>query len=234
MADQKTIIWDFDGTLAHRPSLWSGTMTEVLEERFPGSGIVREHIRPYMRNVFPWDTPDIPHPELSAPGAWWAYMEPVMAEAYEAAGVDKEKAPYLAHLAHVRYVDPSGFILYEDTVSTLERLSRDGWRHIILSNHVPELEDIVSGLGIRKYFSCCISSAHTGFEKPHPEAFKSALAACSHPNTVWMVGDNIEADINGAAAFGIPAVLVHTPDPGNVRYHADTLTALIEIIKSNS
>lgn len=229
---QKTVIWDFDGTLAERPSLWSGTMAEVLREHFPGSGITRDDLSPYMKEGFPWHTPDIPHPELSAAGAWWALMERAMAKAYEAAGVEKEKAVYLAALAHRRYVDPSGFILFEDTVYTLERLSQSGWRHVILSNHVPELPDIVAGLGIERYFFRVISSAETGYEKPNPEAFNIALDACGHPGTVWMVGDNPVADIKGANNAGIPAILVHSPNPGNAEYHADTLKDIIPIIES--
>lgn len=228
---QKTILWDFDGTLAKRPELWSGTMAEALRGHFPGSGITRDDIRPYMRNVFPWDTPDIPHPELSQPHAWWARMEHAMAKAYESAGVEKETAAYLAHLAHLRYVDPSGFILYEDTVSTLEFLSRIGWRHIILSNHVPELPDIVAALGIGGYFSRIISSAETGYEKPNPQAFKIALASCGSPDIVWMIGDNPHADIMGANSFGIPAVLVHAPNNCGAKYHAKNLKDVIPIIQ---
>ncbi len=227
---QKTIIWDFDGTLAERPGLWSGTMAEVLCERFPGCGITREDIRPYMKGVFPWDTPDMPHPGLSAEG-WWLRMESSMADAYESAGVEKEKSVYLAALARRRYIDPCGFKLYEDTISTLERLSSLGWRHMILSNHVPELSDIVAGLGIGGFFSLVLSSANTGYEKPHPEAFRLALAACGSPGTVWMAGDSIKADIEGASALGIPAVLVHTPDPGNLKYNADTLKNVISIVE---
>jgi putative hydrolase of the HAD superfamily len=230
---QKTVIWDFDGTLAERPGLWSGTMAEALRERFPGSGIIRDDIRPYMKNVFPWDTPDIPHPELSAAGAWWAHMESAMANAYEAAGIEKEKAARLAALAHKRYVDPGGFILYDDTVPALERLSRSGWRHIILSNHVPELPGIVAALGIGGFFSYCISSANTGWEKPNPQAFKTALDECGRPDAVWMIGDSVRADIEGAQRMGIPAVLVHTPDPGNIKYHADALKDVIPILESD-
>lgn len=232
MADIKTILWDFDGTLAYRPGLWSGTMAEVLNESCPGSGITREDIRPHMKDVYPWDTLERPHPELCAPGAWWARLEASMAKAYEAVGIEKERAMYLAHMAHLKYVDPSGFILFEDTVSTLERLTLSGWRHVILSNHVPELPDIVDALGISRYFCSCVCSAETGFEKPHPQAFKIALASCGNPQTVWMAGDSVEADIEGAQALEIPAILVHTPNPGDIKYHADTLSDLADIIEN--
>ena len=39
----------------------------------------------------------------------------------------------------------------------------------------------------------------------------------------WMVGDNVVADVLGAAAVGIPAVLVRRPDLRAARY-ADSLT----------
>jgi putative hydrolase of the HAD superfamily len=227
----KTLIWDFDGTLAERPGLWSGTMASVLRERYPDSCITRDDIRPYMKNVFPWDTPDIPHPELSLPPAWWSRMEAEMANAYEAVGIEKEKAVYLAALAHQRYVDPSGFVLYEDTVSTLERLSLLGWKHIILSNHVPELRDIAAGLGIGGYFPSIISSANTGYEKPNPRAFKIALAACGSPDAVWMIGDSYIADVRGANNAGIPAILVHTPNQYGAEYCANTLKDVLPIIE---
>lgn len=48
-----------------------------------------------------------------------------------------------------------------------------------------------------------------GYEKPHPEAFKIALSTAGNPKFVWMIGDNINADIIGAQNVNIPAILVH-------------------------
>ena len=42
------------------------------------------------------------------------------------------------------------------------------------------------------------------------------------PAQVWMVGDNVVADVLGAEALGVPAVLVRRPDPRAARY-ADSL-----------
>jgi FMN phosphatase YigB (HAD superfamily) len=83
-----------------------------------------------------------------------------------------------------------------------------GWRHAILSNHVPELPSMVSGLGLSHLIDVVFTSAATGYEKPNPRAFEIALEACGWPSESWMVGDNPIADIAGAEAFGIPAVLV--------------------------
>jgi len=52
------------------------------------------------------------------------------------------------------------------------------------------------------------NSAQTGYEKPHPEAFRGVLDALGGAEKIWMVGDNGDADVAGAKAAGIPAVLV--------------------------
>jgi putative hydrolase of the HAD superfamily len=229
---QKTVLWDFDGTLALRPRMWSGTMIEILDMFCPGHGITVERIRAEMKDVYPWDTPETPHPHLSAPGAWWAYMERVIAGVYELAGIDGAAARGFAHRFHRHYVDPGGFILYEDAVETLEHFCSAGWRNVILSNHVPELKRIVDGLGIGGYFSVCLSSACTGFEKPSAEAFGLALSLCGNPKVIWMVGDNIEADVRGAQRMGLPAVLVHSVGESGATFHAETLRDVIPIIEA--
>ena len=53
-----------------------------------------------------------------------------------------------------------------------------------------------------------MNPAETGYEKPHSEAFSLARMAAGNPATIWMVGDNPKADIAGAEAAGIPAILV--------------------------
>jgi putative hydrolase of the HAD superfamily len=153
---------------------------------------------------------------------------------YEAAGLDGEQSARLAALAHRIYVDPRGFELFDDTVETLEHFCSAGWRNVIVSNHVPELNGIVGSLDIGRYFYACFSSANMGFEKPNPEAFKVALSFCGDPRTVWMVGDNAEADVKGANALGIPAVLVHADNKNSVKYHTETLKDVILIIEENS
>ena len=231
---QKTVMWDFDGTLAYRPLTWSGTMMEILSRECPGHDVKIEQIRLYMSKVYPWCMPENPHPRLSAPSAWWAYMESAIAGAYESAGISSAAARSLARLFHRHYTDPGGFILYDDTKKTLEHFCSAGWRNVILSIHVPELTRIVEDLGIGGYFFACLSSADTGFEKPNPEAFRLALSLCGNPEVVWMVGDNIEADAKGAQSLGIPAVLVHAQNKNGSEFHAETLGGVIRIIEENS
>jgi putative hydrolase of the HAD superfamily len=70
----RLIIWDFDGTLAHRrgETGWSILLAEALEAEDPGHGHSADTFRPHLREGFPWHQPEIAHPELCEPEAWWA------------------------------------------------------------------------------------------------------------------------------------------------------------------
>ena len=232
MTGGRLVIWDFDGTLAHRrgETGWSILLAEVLDAEEPGHGRSADTFRPHLRDGFPWHTPEVAHPELCEPEAWWASVRPVLARAYERAGYESGRAGELADAARRLYVDPGvGWELFSDTRPTLERLAEAGWRHAILSNHVPELRQIVAGLGLDDLIAFLSCSAETGYEKPHPHAFASVLAPL-RPAEAWMVGDNVVADALGAEAVGLPAVLVRRPDPRAARY-SDTLAGVVEFLE---
>ncbi len=229
-----TILWDFDGTLAYHPTGWSTTLMQLLDENVPGHSVRIEQIRAHMHQGFPWHSPDVPHHELSTVEAWWSFVEGLFVKALGAVGVEGERAVAIARLAHGRIVDPRSYRLFEDTVEVLQHLGDRGWGHIILSNHVPELEEIASALGLDPLVKHCISSAVVGYEKPHPEVFRMALAAAGNPARVWMVGDNPVADVGGAEAVGLPAILVRIPRRDDVRYYAADLWEAAGIIETCS
>jgi putative hydrolase of the HAD superfamily len=104
--------------------------------------------------------------------------------------------------------------VFEDTVPALQRLRIHGSRNVILSNHVPELGDLVDDLGLRPYVEDVVCSAVTGYEKPHPQAFAAALGLRQHGEAIWMVGDNPQADVAGARRAGLEATLVRTNGVG--------------------
>jgi putative hydrolase of the HAD superfamily len=203
------VLWDFDGTLAERPGLWRGCLLEVLREQEPGSEADADAFIPALRSRFPWHTPEDAHLDLCEGDAWWARILPMLAEAYEDAGVPRARALELAALARARYVDPTvGWRLFDDSLPALERLGEAGWRNVILSNHVPELGQLVSGLGLDRHIETVLCSAVTGYEKPHPEAFAAAIGLRRNGEPVWMVGDNPKADVEGARRAGLEAALV--------------------------
>lgn len=207
---QKLLIWDFDGTLAYRDGMWSGAMVDVLDRHQPGHGITREHVRPYLRNGFPWHNPEASHLELSNPDAWWGHLQPVFASAYTALGISAPRAAELACEVRGCYANPAAWSVYSDVPDALAQLQEDGWTQVVLSNHIPELELLMAALRLRASFEAVYSSAVIGYEKPNPRAFRYVLDATGSSGTVWMIGDNPVADIAGAATIGIPGILVRS------------------------
>ena len=225
------ILWDFDGTLAYREGAWTRTLLELLDERAAGHGITRDGLSPFLSAGFPWHEPERPHLELCDPDAWWASLERVLARACESAGVHETDAAEVARSFRARYVDPSRWRVYADTVPTLASLHDLGWRQAILSNHVPELPTLVEALGLGGPIERVICSAATGYEKPHAEAYRAALAAMDDPEVAWMVGDSFAADVLGAEQAGLRAILVRKNDE-RARWCCPNLAGVVEIAEA--
>ncbi|MFJ2744803.1 HAD family hydrolase [Streptomyces sp. NPDC087440] len=105
--------------------------------------------------------------------------------------------------------------MYPQSLEVLDQLAAAGWQHILLSNHVPELPDLLDALQVRSRFRAVFNSATTGFEKPHPEAFRLARAAASPGHRLLMIGDNGQADAAGAVRCGIDAIWVRRDRPAD-------------------
>jgi len=228
----RLIFWDFDGTLVDNRGLWSAALKEVLDIYEPGHGIDTENLRPYLREGFFWHNPERPHTYIKTANEWWAAMSVVFARAYRGVGYGPERASQLAGNVRECYINPKRFTVRDDAVPVLKRLAAKGWKHAVLSNHVPELPEIVKSIGLSAHLGFCITSATTGWEKPNPEAFRHALNLVGNPRQVWIVGDDPEADVKGAEAAGLPAILVRSPKTEGVRYCARDLFEAAAIIES--
>ncbi|MBN2004289.1 MAG: HAD family hydrolase [Anaerolineae bacterium] len=232
MTINRAIIWDFDGTLGYRDGgSWSSTLKEILDSEEPGNNITRELIRANLWTGFPWQEWQSPHPHLRDPEVWWGAVLPLLARAYCGAGLDGARAGALARRFRDLYLDLEYWRCFEDTLPTLETLSGRGWHHILLSNHVPELRAILRQIGLDSHLTFIFNSAETDYEKPHPRAFEMVLEAIPDAQTLWMVGDNFNADVQGAAAFGIPGILVHREHP-DAQYMCATLEEAGKILDS--
>ena len=207
-----TLVWDLDGTLAFRADGWTGALLQVLQ--LEGIKAQLEQLRPYLAQGFPWQHAHIPHPTIRSADHWWEQVNAVLARALQSgADLTPQAANSLAQAVRRIYLEPSAWQRFPDALSSLEELTQRGWRHVLLSNHVPELRQLLAGLDLTPHFACILNSAETGYEKPHPQAFQLALDACVADRPVWMIGDNFHADIIGAEWVGIPGILVHTSDP---------------------
>jgi putative hydrolase of the HAD superfamily len=121
---------------------------------------------------------------IAQSASWWEHVEPLLVRGFEGVGFASARARTLGRLARKRYVDVRDWEVFDEAISALSTLRDLGWRHVILSNHVPELPAIVSGLGLASFFEASINSAETGYEKPHPEPFAIARRAAGEPSTL--------------------------------------------------
>lgn len=221
------LIWDFDNTLAHRPGLWSQCLADLANSVVPNAGLTRDHFVPHLSTGFPWHAPEVAHPHLCDSEAWWKHINLVLANALvSVAGIESSVAAKAVLHFRARYIAPDSWVVYPDVLPALAALTARGWRHIILSNHVPELPTLVAALGLGGYFERVLTSAALGYEKPNAMAFALVVAALPVGSRAVMVGDSFVADYQGAQAAGLDAVLVRTSNP-NCEVSVPDLHALV-------
>ncbi len=90
-----------------------------------------------------------------------------------------------------------------DAVRTLQTLHATGLKLVLLSNAgIDYVRDRVAAASFDGLLDGIVDIAHADF-KPHPDAFQAALEiAGESPQHTAMVGDNLEADIEGALSAG--------------------------------
>ena len=118
------LIWDFDNTLAHRPGLWGQCLVDTANQALPGAGLTRAQVAPYLSSGFPWHTPEVEHPHLGDPDAWWARLNLVLSAALTAgAKMDATLASKIASQVRPEFLNPSRWVVFADTEPTLTALS---------------------------------------------------------------------------------------------------------------
>ncbi len=206
-----TILWDFDGTLAERPFLWSGSIKAALDLVEPNNTVSIDEIRQYTKNLCPWNDPTQEYGHLVEATKWWSHVGERISFILEKFIEDRNLIGLALKHVQSSVWDASKYQIYADTLPTLKHLSDSGWDHVIVSNNFPELDEVVAKLDIAPLISRVFSSARIGYEKPRPELFHYVLERIEHRQMIWMVGDNEVADALGAEKAGIPAILVRKP-----------------------
>lgn len=214
MGMNKAVFWDFDGTLACSPALWSRSVLKSLQETVPGCGVSLEEIRPHMKTGFPWHTPYEDFSKVTD-GLWWDRMFRHFCRVYSQFGIPEKDAERAALRVRDMLLDARNYSLCDGAVFILEKSGKLGYKNYILSNNFPELASVADALGLSGYFDGFIISAKVGYDKPRKEIFEFALRLAGSPEKRLMVGDSPEADIQGGRAAGMETVLVHkTADCG--------------------
>lgn len=97
--------------------------------------------------------------------------------------------------------------LYDGAIEILEYLKPRYSLHIITNGFHTVQEGKLKNSGLEGYFETVTNSENAGCKKPHPAIFEYALAAArAEKHHSVMIGDCIEADVQGAIDCGIDAI----------------------------
>ncbi len=127
--------------------------------------------------------------------------------------------------------------LYEDVLPTLDRLQQMDLKIGIISNWDTPLHAMVEELGLAPYFDVVVASHDQRVRSAKPDAaiFEYALNAVGvSAEEAVHIGDSFEADIMGAHASGIRAILLDRDgtQTGRWRETIQTLGALPDLINA--
>jgi putative hydrolase of the HAD superfamily len=233
MPSRGALWWDFDGTLVRRPMMWSEVAMRLLDHQAPGHGVAREVMDAQVSQGMPWHRTDHAHPELSSPALWWEAVSRRYVEIFETLGLPAVATPTAFAELRGDILNAGRYVVFDDVVPALRRAVEKGWRNLIVSNHVPELESLVSDLGLTPLFESIVCSGVVGYEKPHPLLFEEALRRTGADRPIWMIGDNASADCAPVCAMGNNAVLVRSTAIGTFERRADDLPGALDLIEAD-
>ena len=211
----KAVLFDLDDTLLD----WSGFKSDwVTLESNHLSGVV-EFIR---SQGYPLDDIQAYTAEFRnrTTAAWTAArtslrapnLGTVLVETAVALGVPANALDMRQCLEAYRWGRVEGTTMFAEVPEVLRLLHDNGIKVGIVTNAYQPmwLRDIEIQLhGLLEFFpDCRISAADAGYLKPHPAIFQAALNCCGvKAEEAVFVGDDLEADVAGAQAAGLQAVL---------------------------
>ncbi|MGS2740454.1 YjjG family noncanonical pyrimidine nucleotidase [Sinomicrobium sp. M5D2P17] len=118
--------------------------------------------------------------------------------------IDQLAEDYILYLTEYNH-------LFDHTTEILSYLQR-GYRLHIITNGFDKVQDKkLQNSGIHTYFTHVVNSETAGVKKPHRAIFEHALqkARVEAENAI-MIGDDLEADIQGAMKVGMHAIHYNT------------------------
>lgn len=211
----KAVLFDLDDTLLD----WSGFKSDwVTLESNHLSGVV-EYIRSEghdladvqayaaefrNRTNSAWTAA---RTSLRAPNLGTVLLETAVALGVPANALDMRRC-----LEAYQWGMVEGTLMFPEVPEVVNLLHANGIKVGIVTNAYQPmwLRDVeIEHHGLLEHFpDCRISAADVGYLKPHPAIFQAALTCCGvkAEETVF-VGDDLEADIAGAQAAGLQAVL---------------------------
>lgn len=107
------------------------------------------------------------------------------------------------------FTEATPWHMFEDVLPALGTLKSAGLKLGVISNWDERLHPLLKNLGLDHWFHAVIVSCDVAAPKPAPVIFQRAAAALSvPPDRILHVGDESQADLEGALAAGFRAELL--------------------------
>jgi putative hydrolase of the HAD superfamily len=117
---------------------------------------------------------------------------------------------------------------YADSLPVLRELRRRGYLIGAVSNWSAELPSILENLRLIDHFDTLVISDLVGYHKPEPDIFKYALHSLGvDASAVVHIGDDLEADVEGARQGGIQPIWLDRGATGNNTNRIQSLDELL-------
>jgi putative hydrolase of the HAD superfamily len=212
------VFFDLDGTILDWQTGMEESWLVCCEDHSDGSyepAAIYEAIR--ARRDWFWD-----NPERSRAGRMDlnAAAREIVRLAFADAGLsDIDRAHRVADDYRARRLEH--IVPYAGAVETLVAFRSQGVRLALLTNgEAANQRRSVERYGLAHHFDCIVIEGEFGVGKPDERVFRHALESCSAaPDSAWMVGDSLEADIAPAVALGLHAVWVDVEAMMNKPFH---------------
>ena len=106
-------------------------------------------------------------------------------------------------------LDSLEFRAFPDVAPALRSLRAHGVRMVVASNWDCSLPEWLERIGLAEFLDGVVASAVVGSAKPSPRIFEVALRVAGvAPEEALHAGDSVAADVEGARAAGVRAVLI--------------------------
>jgi putative hydrolase of the HAD superfamily len=180
--------------------------------------------------IFDWGGTLTPWHTIDLREQWAAYTrvyDPSRADLLHSVGVDPVGDRHESALRAYHDFWAPHTLIDPDAPGLLRGLRERGIRVGVLSNTLwtrAYHEEVFRRDGVLDLIDAAVYSSEIAYTKPHPEAFRAAMAAvgCGEPARAVFVGDRPYDDVHGARAVGMRAVLVpHSDIPADQRGHVE-------------
>ena len=107
------------------------------------------------------------------------------------------------------YVYDGKYILTDSVHPVLDALKRQGYRLGVLSDTWPSIVPMMQHFNLEQYFDACTYSYEVRAFKPDREIYEDALKKLGLPGEETVFIDDVERNLDGAAALGIHGIQAH-------------------------